>query len=122
MIDYDLTKKFAQNFHLNVADRKSLNGGKIRGAVLCQAIADIVEENDKYPATWNIDEPFDGGLIEKIEVGHYKLTWKAEVGVCRFEIMSTTDFIDINVAAKEVAKKFFKTNFDGIPIDWTGKD
>src|SRR6185369_667994 len=81
MIDYDLTKKFAQNFHLNVADRKLLNGGKIRGAVLCQAIADIVEENDKYPPTWSIDEPFDGGLIEKIEVGHYKLTWKAEVGV-----------------------------------------
>ena len=122
MIDYELTKKFALNFHLNVADRKLLDGGKIRGAVLCQAIVDIVEENGRYPAMWNIDQLFDGGLIEKIEVGHYKLTWKAEVGVCRFEIMSSTDFIDLKIAAKEVARKFFKTNLDGIPIDWTGKD
>lgn len=120
MTDYDLTKKLAQNFHLNVADRKSLRDGKIHGPVLSQAIADIVEKSGKYPASWNIDEPFDGGLIERIEAGHYKLTWKAEVGVSRFEVMSTKDFVDLHAAAKEVARRFFKENFDGIPIYWIG--
>jgi hypothetical protein len=122
MTDYELTKKFAQNFHLNVADRRSLHDGKIRGFVLSQAIGDIVEECGKYPSTWDIARPFDGGLIEKVEAGHYKLTWKSEVGVCRFETISTTDFIDLDTAATEVAKGFFKSSFDGISIEWADND
>ena len=36
MIDYNLTKKFAQNLHLNVADRKSLNDEETNGVVLAK--------------------------------------------------------------------------------------
>jgi hypothetical protein len=119
MVDYELTKKFARNLHLNVPDRKALRGGKIRGSVLAQAIADIIEESAKYPESWNIRDAFDGGLIEKIEGSRFRLTWKAETGVSRYEVMSVAEFTDASAAAKGLVQKFFKSSFDGIPIDWS---
>jgi len=116
---FELTKLFAEKFHLNVEDRNALHDGAIYGSELVDAIAKIVEEKEKYPPEWSIDSPFDGGLIERKENNSFRLTWQAEVGVCRFEVVLQKDFKDIKSASRELAKRFFGSNYDGIKIDWS---
>ncbi len=116
---YALTKLFAENFHLNVSDRKELHNSTIFSSELIRVIADIVEQNGKYPPTWSHDTPYDGGLIEKIANDSYQLTWQSEVGVCRFETLYKKSFNNVLSAAKELAKCFFGTTYDGIKIDWS---
>ena len=116
---FELTKKFAENFHLNVSDRNALHNGNIYGSELVDAISEIVKQKGNYPPKWSLDSPFDGGLIEKVEKESFRLTWQAEVGVCRFEVIYQKNFQDLNGAAKELAKKFFGASFDGIHIDWS---
>jgi hypothetical protein len=115
----DLTKKFAEDFHLNVPDRKHLDDGKIAGSDLVRAIVAIVEESGKYPRNWKLNEPFDGGLIEKIDTQTYQVTWKAEVSVSQYKVMSVEKFTSPRDAAKLVAEQFFGFSYDGIPIDWS---
>jgi len=115
---HDLTKLFAENFHLSVPDRNLLYNGTIYGSELVDAISEIVEQKGKFPPKWDLNSPFDGWLIEKINDKVYRLTWQAEIGVCRFQIVSQKDFTDIKNASKELAEKFFGSSFDGIAIDW----
>jgi hypothetical protein len=115
---YNLTKKFAEDFHLNVPKRKHLGNGKIIGSDLVRAIVGIVEECGKYPKNWKVDDPFDGGLIEKVDARTYQVTWKAEVGVSRYKVLSVDKYANSDDAAKTVAKKLFGASFDGISIEW----
>lgn len=108
-----------EEFHLNVPDRKNLDGGKIAGSDLVRTIVAIVEESGRYPRNWQPSEPFDGGLIEKTGAGTYHVTWKAEVGVSQYKVMSVQEFSYAQDAAKLVAEKFFGASYDGIPIDWS---
>jgi hypothetical protein len=115
---YELTKKIAEDFHLNVPERKRLDNGKIIGSDLVRAIVDIVEECGRYPKNWKMDDPFNGGLIEKVDARSYQVTWKAEVGVSRYEVLSVDKYASPEDAAKIVAKKLFGVSFDGISIEW----
>ena len=116
---YDLTRKFAEDFHLNVPDRTHLNNGKIVGSDLVRAIAAIVEDYGKYPKDWKVNEPFDGGLIEKVDERTFQVTWQAEVSVSRYKVLSVDKYANLQDAATVVAKKLFGNGFDGVSIDWS---
>jgi hypothetical protein len=116
--EYALAEKFAHDWHLNVAERKMLAGKPLSGAKLADCIARILEAKGVYPPDWTLDTGFDGGLIQRIGPQEFKVTWKAEVGMCRFEVVGTDLFRSAREACLAYGSRFFGKEFDGIPIDW----
>ncbi len=114
----DLARKFVEKWHLNVAERDSLEMGSLAGTLIVVEICALLEKHGWYPIDWRPDHGFDGGLIERFENGHCQVHWKVEVGVQRFALQEIKAFDSTSDAIRDYALRFFGPDFDGIVIDW----
>jgi hypothetical protein len=117
-VEAELARKFIAKWSLNVQERKSLPTGALPGSLLVAEICALVEDKGWYPIDWRPNDDFDGGLIERLDLGGYKVHWKVECGVSRFALQEVNEFASPSEAARKYAVKFFGGNFDGIEIDW----
>lgn len=113
----ELADKFAKEWHLSVPEQRCLPEGGIPGDLLVSRISAILQSEGHYPFDWKPTDPFDGGLIVK-EGGVYKIYWKVEAGVSRFELKRTQEFPNPDLASRAWVKRFFGAGFDGIKINW----
>jgi len=123
MIDkYDesaLAYKLAEEFHLNVAERRSLPSSGISVSALLVAIQSILDECSWFPRDWRPDQPFDGIVIEATQMG-FNLHERSEIGMARFSDAETTTVSTIKDAVRKfLSRTYCVSNIDGIPIDWS---
>jgi hypothetical protein len=118
LIERELAAKLVASWHLNVAERRAIPHGSLPGSLLVAEIGALVEAKGQYPVDWRLDEDFHGGLIERLSGRGCQINWKAECGVSRYELQAVQEFASVAEAAREYAIRFFRSNFDGIPIDW----
>jgi hypothetical protein len=113
----ELADKFAKEWHLSVPEQRSLPEGGIPADLLVSRISAILQSKGSYPFDWKPADGFDGGLIVR-EGAKFRIYWKVEAGVSRFELKETQEFPDPDLASRVWAKRFFGSGFDGIKINW----
>jgi len=113
----ELADKFAKEWHLSVPEQRCLPEGGIPADLLVRRISAILQSNGRYPFDWKPEDGFDGGLIVR-EGAVFRIYWKVEAGVSRFELKETQEFSDPDHASRVWAKRFFGPGFDGIKINW----
>lgn len=116
--DRESTKKFVETWHLNVAERRSLEGKALAGSLLVEAITAAVREHGWYPRDWRPDHDFDGGLVELVPPEGCRIHWKVEVGASRFALDEVQEFDSLSAGVRAYGLRFFRADFDGIAIDW----
>ena len=74
----ELVRKLVTTWHLSVPEHRALPGGKIRASLIYDAIEEILQAEGRFPVEWQPDDSFAGGLIECLEDGSCRVTWRAE--------------------------------------------
>jgi hypothetical protein len=114
----DLARKLVATFHLDVQERNAFGDHPVPASLIRSAVLSILDEHGMFPPGWWVDEPYDGGLIQARADGSCTITWKAEVGLARFEVMEVQEFPSAAAAVAAYAERFFGSAIDGIPVDW----
>lgn len=112
-------EKLTTKGHLSVSERASLPGGRAPASAIITAIEEALLADRWFPADWRPEQDFDGGLIELRDDGSCRIIWKVEVGVLRFDQVDEEEFATAQQAADAYARRFYKDNIDGVPIDWS---
>jgi hypothetical protein len=115
----DLVKKLVTSWHLSSSEHRAMPGGKVRGSLVYEAIEELLYAHRQYPVDWQPDDSFSGGLIECLEDGTYRVTWRAEFSLMHHEAVSIKEYRYLREAVKAFAQPFFGGDIDGIPIDWS---
>ena len=116
----ELARKLVTTFHLNVPDREAFGGQPVPGTLIRSAVLSVLEKHGVFPPDWRVDDPYEGGLIAAKADGTCVITWKAEIGMARFEVMEVQEFPSAPAAVSAYAERFFGSAIDGIPVDWRG--
>jgi hypothetical protein len=114
----ELARKLVATFHLSVPERAAFGANPVPGSLLRSAILSILKERGTFPPEWGRDDPYDGGLLEVNPDGSCSITWKAESGVMRSEVMGVQNVPSPTEAVAAYAERFFGSKIDGIPVDW----
>ena len=117
--EQDLVRKLVTTWHLSVPEHRALPGGKIRASLIYDAIEEVLQAEGRFPVDWQPDDSFAGGLIESLEDGSCRVTWRAEFSMMHHEAVSIQEFRSRREAIKSFASSFFGGDIDGIPIDWS---
>jgi hypothetical protein len=115
----ELVRKLVADWHQSGDEQRTLPGGWIRGSLVFEAIEEILDAEGRYPVTWQPDDSFACGLIERRSDGEYRVTWRAEFSMMHHEAVSVRDFASRRDAVASFARPFFGGDIDGIPIDWS---
>jgi hypothetical protein len=118
----ELARKLVTTGHLSVPERRALLGANpVPGSLLCSTILSILKDQGSFPPQWRAGDPFEGGLIEVATDGSWSITWKAEVGMLRYEVIEIQKFSTVASLPRTVrsyAQRFFGSNIDGVKVDW----
>jgi hypothetical protein len=117
--EHELVRKLVTTWHLSVPEHRALPGGKIRASLIYDAIEEILQAEGRFPVEWQPDDSFAGGLIECLEDGSCRVTWRAEFSLMHHEAVTVKEFPSQRDAIKSFASPFFGGDIDGIPIDWS---
>jgi hypothetical protein len=125
MDEYELVRKLVHTWHLNVPERRALPSPKVRASLMCQIIAEYLDETGWYPAPLDDlseegEGDRDGGTIRLLPDGSCKIYWQGEVGLLRYEKFGTTHYENAIAAAQALLRHYFGVcgHIDGIVIDW----
>ncbi len=115
-----LARKLAEEWHLNVAERRSLPIAGLPASAFVEAIRDILKASPWYPSDWPRDEStYDGAVITPNDNG-FAIHERHEIGVMRFSDAVITQVATLEEAVRAFLKSTFKAgDIDGVPIDWT---
>ncbi|GAA0539402.1 hypothetical protein GCM10008941_18990 [Rhizomicrobium palustre] len=114
----ELARKLVSTFHLSMPERAAFGADPVPGSLLRSAILSVLIERGTFPPKWGRDAPYDGGLIEANPDGSCSITWKAESGVMRSEVIGVQNFASPTEAVVAYAERFFGSSIDGMPVDW----
>jgi hypothetical protein len=117
--EQDLVRKLVTTWHLSGPEQRALPGGKIRASLIYDAIEEILQVEGQFPVEWQPDDSFAGGLIESLEDGGCRVTWRAEFSMMHHDAVSIQEFHARREGIKSFASSFFGGDIDGIPIDWS---
>jgi hypothetical protein len=115
----DLVRKLVTTWHLSGSEHKAIPRGIVRGSLIHEAIEEVLQAEGRFPVEWQPDESFAGGLIEALEDGGYRVTWKAEFAFMHHDALSVQEYRNRRQAVAAFARRFFGDDIDGIPIDWS---
>ena len=113
-----LVRKLATSWHLSVPERRALPGGKAKASLIYSIIEESLATGGWFPPSWRPDQPFEGGVIEHGSDGTFRIHWKAEIGVSRFELISVQECCSMREAVEAFVRRFFGESIDAVPIDW----
>jgi hypothetical protein len=108
----ELIDTLVRRKHLSVPGRRALPDGKAKGNLILDAIERIVCAEGSLGL-------IDGGLnasLERLPGGACRVSWEAEVGMMRFEIVRVVDFPSPRMAAAAVMMS--QKEIDGVAIEW----
>jgi hypothetical protein len=117
--EQDLVRKLVTTWHLSVPEHRALPGGRIRGSLIFDTMEEVLQADGRFPVEWQPDDSFSGGLIECLEDGGCRVTWRAEFSMMHHEAMTVHDYRSRREAIESFAPAFFGGDIDGIPIDWS---
>ena len=118
-VERELLRALAVDEHLSVPDRKLLPDGRARASVLRAEIAALVDEVGRFPPDRAPDDAFDGGLLQRLAPGYYRLTTKREVSLMRYDTIKTEDFHSLQAAVDAFIRTHWPGHIDGVLIDWS---
>ncbi len=118
-VEKELLRALAVDQHLSVPDRRLLPNGRARVSVLRAEIAALVDEVGHFPPNVAPDDAFDGGLLQRLAPGHYRLTTKREVSLMRYAAIKTEDFPSLEAAVDAFISTHWPGHIDGVLIDWS---
>lgn len=113
-----LAGKLVATWHLNVPERRSLPGGRVKATLILDAIEEQLRSGGWFPADICPEEDFEGGLIELLRDGSCRIYWKSEFSYLRYTLKSIEEFATPRDAAIALVRAVFGEQIDGIPIDW----
>ena len=119
ILERDLVRKLVTTWHLSGPEHRALPGGLVRGSLIYDAIDEVLQAEGRFPVEWQPDDSFSGGLIECLEDGGCRVTWRAEFSMMHHEAVSIQEFASRRHAIRVFAKSFFGGDIDGIEIDWS---
>jgi hypothetical protein len=115
----DVVRNLVTTWHQTGSEHKVIPGGIVRGSLIFETIEEILQAEGRFPVDWQPDDSFAGGLIEALQDGGYRVTWKAEFALMHHNAVSVKDYRDRREAVAAFARRFFGGDIDGIPIDWS---
>lgn len=115
--EIQLATKLLNTFHLNVPERKSLQGGIFRLSVIIKAAEICLDQNHVIPKGVNPEEPYDGVIIERRNDEIWIHKW-VEVGMGKTKLIESRWVNSIREAVMEYLRSVGDgTKVDGVPID-----
>jgi hypothetical protein len=115
----ELVRRLVTTWHLSGSERRAVPEGMIRGRLIHEIILEILESDGRFPLEWQPDDSFAAGVIEGMEDGGARITWRADVSMLHYEAVKVQEFLSRRSAVEAFAKVFFGGDIDGIPIDWS---
>lgn len=113
-----LAEKLLRTLHLNVPERSSLGGGRIRFSALAAAAEGYLASGRCLPEDWIPDLEYDGVVLELRDDGYW-LHDRAEIGVMRFSPPRSRRAGSLHEAVRYYLERFGDgTGLDGVPIAW----
>ena len=103
--EQDLVRKLVTTWHLSVPEHRALPGGRIRASLIYDAIEEVLQAEGRFPVEWQPDDSFAGGLIECLEDGSCRVTWRAEFSMMHHEAVSIQEFRSRREAIKSFAPR-----------------
>jgi hypothetical protein len=116
--EQDLVRKLVTTWYLDASEHKQLPGGVVRGSLIYEAIEEVLQAEGRFPVDWQPDESFAGGLIECLEDGRYRITWKAEFSLMHQDAVLVKEYDNRREAVATFARRFFGGDINGIAINW----
>lgn len=113
-----LAEKLLRTLHLNVAERSSLTGGRVRFSSLAAAAERYLASRRCLPEGWTPDLEYDGVVLALRDDGYW-MHDRAEIGVMRFSPPRSWRAGSLHEAVRYYLERVGDgSGQDGVPIAW----